>query len=89
MWYVYVLESETNLRKYIGYTQDLKQRLEEHNRGAGGKYSRKQGKFKLIYYEAYLDKYDATKTEKFYKSGFGREVLRGKLENYLKKRSVV
>jgi putative endonuclease len=85
LWYIYVLESENNGRKYVGYTNDLKRRFEEHNRKSGGSYSKKQGKFKLVYYEAYLEKQDATKAERFYKSGCGREVLNGKLENYYKK----
>jgi putative endonuclease len=56
MWYAYILESVRNKRFYIGNTDNLKRRFEEHNQGRGGKYTSKQGKFKLIFYEAYVDK---------------------------------
>jgi len=84
MWYVYVLENISNKRLYIGYTNDLKRRFAEHNQGRGGAYTKKMGEFKLIFYETYMEKSDAAKGEVFYKSGYGREVLKGKLSNYLK-----
>ena len=83
MFYTYILESKKNKRRYIGTTDDLKRRFREHNLGQGGKYTSDNRPFILIYYEAYLDKHDATMAEKFYKSGYGREVLTGKLKNYL------
>lgn len=83
MWYVYVLQSVKNGRKYIGMTLDLKRRFSEHNSGIGGIYSKKNGPFKVIFYEAYLNKKDAISGERFYKSGYGREVLKDKIENYL------
>jgi putative endonuclease len=33
MFYVYVLKSLLNTRYYIGYTNDIKSRLREHNNG--------------------------------------------------------
>ena len=48
----------------------------------GGKYTSKNGPFKLIFYEAYLSKKDSVKAENFFKTGYGREVLKDKLENY-------
>lgn len=72
-----------NGRNYIGFTEDLRQRVVEHNSGKRGGYSSKNKPFKLIYYETYLNKKDATSAEKFYKSGYGREVLKDKLKNYL------
>ena len=84
MYYTYVLQSLTNSRRYIGSTYDLKQRLTEHNSGIGGVYTKNNRPFKLIYYEAYIEKKDASEAEKFYKTGYGREVLNEKLKNYLK-----
>jgi putative endonuclease len=86
MWYTYILESIKNKNFYIGSTDDLKRRFKEHNQGRGGKYTKKQGKFKIVFYEAYVDKKDALKAEKFFKSGYGREIIKDKLENYLKSR---
>ena len=84
MWYVYVLESLKNSYLYTGYTDNLKRRFKEHNEGRGGDYTRRHGKWKLIFYESYLDKLDAIEAEIFFKSGYGKEVLRKKLENYYK-----
>jgi len=80
MYYTYVLASLKSKRLYVGYTKDLKQRLNEHNTGIGGKYSEKNKPFKLIFYEAFLAKKDAHKQEKFYKTGYGRQVLKEKIE---------
>lgn len=84
MFYVYVLFSLKSKTLYIGYTQDLRQRLREHNSGSGGTYSQKNKPFKLLHYEAFLIKSDAVKHEKFYKSGYGREVLKEKIGDTLK-----
>ena len=84
MWYTYVLESLKNKSLYTGYTNDLRRRFEEHNQKRGGEYTSKHGSYKLIFYEAFLEKKDAMKAEEFFKSGYGREVLKDKLENYYK-----
>lgn len=68
----------------MGSTEDLTQRLKEHNQGIGGEFTKKNRPFKLIFYEAFLDKKDALKQEKFYKSGYGKEILKQKIENSLK-----
>ena len=82
MFYVYVLKSRKNNRLYVGYTDDLRRRFKEHNKGIGCEYTKRNAPFDLIFYEAYADKKDASKAEKFLKSGYGREVLKNKLENY-------
>jgi len=87
MWYAYVLESINNQYLYTGYSDDLRRRLKEHNEGRGGEYTKKHGKWKLIFYEAYLEKKDALKAENFFKSGYGKEILKDKLENYFKNRA--
>lgn len=80
MHYTYVLRSLKNGRLYYGSTSDLKRRLTEHNSKIGGRYSKKNAPFKLIYYEAYKDKRDASRGKKFIKSGYGREVIKDKLK---------
>ncbi len=84
MWYVYVLESTKNKTFYTGITDDVSRRLSEHNSKQGGVYTSKFGPFSLIFYEAYLNKKDAINAELFFKSGYGREVFKGKISNYLK-----
>ncbi len=87
MWYAYVLESISNKTFYYGSTDNLRRRFVEHNTKRGGKYTARNAPFKLIFYEAYLEKKDAAGAEKFFKTGYGREVLKGKLEYYLKSRN--
>lgn len=82
MHYVYCLQSLKNAKLYIGYTSDLKRRVAEHNHKQGGSFTEKNGPWKLIFYEAHHNKKDAGKMEKFYKTGYGREVLQGKLKDY-------
>ena len=85
MYYVYDLFSLKSKRLYTGYTEDLKQRVMEHNKGLGGNYSSNNKPFTLLFYEAFLVKEDAQKQEKFYKSGYGREVLKNKVCSSLEK----
>ncbi|MBU0707620.1 GIY-YIG nuclease family protein [Patescibacteria group bacterium] len=82
-WYVYVLFNPKTKKKYIGYTNNINRRVKEHYQGRGGKYTSKFGHFKLVYYETYRDEKDARASEHFYKSGYGREVLVGKLRHFL------
>ena len=83
MFYTYVLFSLKSKRLYTGSTDNLRRRIREHNSGSGGSYSSKNKPFVLIFYEAFLSKSDAFKQEKFYKSGYGREVLKEKIKDSL------
>ncbi len=83
MFYVYVVQSNKNSTLYIRKTNDLKRRLKEHNSGHGGVYTKKNGPYTLIYYEAFLDSRDAAIQELFYKSGYGKEILKEKIKNSL------
>ena len=58
MYYVYVLKSEKDGRLYIGYTNDLQRRCEEHNLGLSVA-TRSRRPFRLVYYEAYTSMKDA------------------------------
>ncbi len=84
MFYVYCLESKKYRKTYIGYTDDLKRRFQEHNKGIGGAFTKKNGPWKLIFYEAHSNEQDARLMEQFYKSGYGREILKDKLKHYFK-----
>ncbi len=74
MYYIYILLSIKDKNLYVGFTQNLERRLEEHNNNKN--FSTKSRKpFKLIYYEALPTLEEAIVREKFYKSGRGHEVL--------------
>jgi len=58
MFYVYILKSQKDDKLYIGFTNDLKRRFSEHNKGQS--FATKNRKpFTLIYYEAYHSSRDA------------------------------
>jgi len=63
MFYVYVLKSDKDGDIYVGYTNDLKRRLEEHN-NEHEKATYLKTPFQLVYYEAYRERADAKTREK-------------------------
>jgi len=84
MFYVYVLQSESDDGLYIGFTVDLRRRLKEHQAGKAFATSYR-GPWQLIYYEAYREEEDALGRERYLKSGGGRRFLKSQLKNYLAK----
>jgi len=75
MYYVYILLSSKDGRFYIGFSGDLKRRMEEHNSGKVES-TRHRRPFKLLGYEAYITKPEAEKREKFLKSSDGKKDIR-------------
>ena len=67
---------------YIGYTKNLKQRFEEHEKGLVES-TKHRRPLKLIYYEACLDRSDATRREKYFKTHHGKMYLGKRLKSYL------
>ena len=82
MYYVYILQSEKNKRLYKGVTNDLQRRLKEHNAGSVP-YTSNLIPWKLVYYEAFIDKQDASREERFLKSGKGRDRVKWLLQSIL------
>ncbi|MBI5644778.1 GIY-YIG nuclease family protein [Candidatus Kaiserbacteria bacterium] len=52
MYYVYILQSTTKPKMYIGYSADLKSRIARHNDG-GVQSTKYYRPWSLLYYEAY------------------------------------
>jgi putative endonuclease len=63
---------------YIGFSKDLKNRLDEHNQGLV-QATRDRQPLKIVYYEACLNKEKAIEREKALKTGFGRAYLKRRL----------
>ena len=64
-YFVYLIVSNLKKNKkisYVGYTNNLKKRLNLHNIGKGAKFTRGK-KWKLVYYEKYDSKSLAMKNE--------------------------
>lgn len=74
MFYVYFALSLKNEKVYAGRTAKLpEERVSEHNKG-GNAWTRNNRPFQLIYYESYSCLEDARAREKFYKTGFGKQL---------------
>ena len=82
MHYVYVLKSKTSGKLYAGFTNNLRERFNQHNNNLSG-YTKGRGPFELIYYEVCEDKFDALAREKYLKSGMGKRYLKNRLKRSL------
>ncbi|PIS20851.1 excinuclease ABC subunit C [candidate division WWE3 bacterium CG08_land_8_20_14_0_20_43_13] len=83
MFYVYILKL-ANKQCYTGYTANLKQRIDEHKRGLVKSTSSK-GPVTLIHYEAYTEKTDAQRRERYLKTTRGKQLLRQQIRDLLNK----
>ena len=82
MVYTYVLQSKKDKKFYVGFTEDLKLRFEQHNRGYVES-TKNRRPLELIYYEACLDREDAIRREKYLKSSYGKRYIKTRLKSYL------
>ena len=79
MHYIYILKSLKDGKYYTGFSSDLRGRLKDHQ--AGYVQSTKNRRpLELIYYEAYKEKTQALKREKFLKTTKGKLQLKKQLE---------
>lgn len=85
MFYVYILQSLKNNSLYIGYTNNLKKRFKEHNDGKSIA-TKPFRPYRLIFYEAFINKKDAKNRELYLKSGWGFRSIKKILKNYLGKK---
>jgi putative endonuclease len=79
MFYTYVLRSLKKNILYKGSTENLNQRLEQHNNGLVT-FTNKFKPWKLVYHETFTTRAEAMAREKFFKSGKGREWLKNVIE---------
>jgi predicted GIY-YIG superfamily endonuclease len=71
MFYVYLLRSEIDPRRtYIGFTEDLRQRLKDHNAGKGLHTARHRPR-RIETYLAFSDRERALEFERYLKTGSG------------------
>lgn len=83
MYYVYVIKSEVDNNLYIGYTEDLRRRISEHNHGKT-KSIKHRIPFILIYYESFNNKTDARKREiEIKNNSYQKEQLLKRISNSL------
>ena len=82
MYYVYVLKSQKTANLYTGFTNNLRERFNQHNNNLST-YTKGRGPFELIYYEACNNKFDAMARERYLKSGMGKRYLKKRLKRSL------
>jgi len=78
MWYVYILLSKKDAQLYVGSTNDLKRRLQEHSLGQceSTKFRRP---LELEAYVAVRNETVARSLEKYFKTGSGIATLRKRI----------
>ena len=81
-YYTYLIQSLKDSKWYTGITDNLRKRFNEHNSGKVLS-TKGRGPFRIIYYEACLNKKDAIARERFLKSGMGKRYLKNRLKRFL------
>ncbi|MFW9916158.1 MAG: GIY-YIG nuclease family protein [Candidatus Thorarchaeota archaeon] len=78
MFYVYLLKCGRSGKKllYCGYTKNLNRRLEDHQNGRGGRFTRSHQPVELVYWEEYSTRKKAVRREREIKKFSRQEKLR-------------
>ena len=80
-FYTYVLESLKDGKRYIGYANNLRKRIEEHEKGLSFS-TKPRLPLKLIYFEGCLNQEDAKRREDYLKTTQRRRFLGLRLVQY-------
>lgn len=78
MYYVYIIQSQKNQSYYTGFTEDLEERIKDHN-WLGSNYSKNKAPFELVWFCGFKDKKKALDFEKYLKQGSGFAFARKRL----------
>lgn len=62
IWFVYVLLNTARIA-YTGIAKDVEARLAQHNAGAGAKFTRGRGPWRMIHVEGPMERGDALRRE--------------------------
>ncbi len=75
-WFVYALKSLKDKNLYVGISKNPDSRVKAHNRGVTES-TKNRRPFVLIFNERCKSRAAAREKERYYKSGIGREILKG------------
>jgi putative endonuclease len=75
LFYVYILESQTSGRWYYGYSDDLEQRVLDHQTNRS-KYTRFKGPWTLIFKREFDNKTEALQFESYLKKTKNKNYIR-------------
>jgi putative endonuclease len=84
MYYVYVLLSQKDENFYIGFTENIEQRVDEHRSGKNIS-TKLRRPLSLIYFEGHTSKFDALRRERYFKTTKGKATLKQILKDALSK----
>ena len=77
MFYVYVIYNNSANKYYVGQTENIILRLQQHNNHTFKSYTSKfPGEWELIHQESVATRSEALKRERGLKSGSGREYIK-------------
>ena len=74
-FYTYVLQSKSDNKFYIGFTNDLERRVRQHQSGQNVSTKRRLP-VELLYYEGHKSKQDAMRREAYFKTTKGKTTLK-------------
>ncbi|MEP5341445.1 MAG: GIY-YIG nuclease family protein [Algibacter sp.] len=63
-YYCYILTNKNRTVLYIGFTDNLKRRLNQHKKNTGALFTKKYNAIDLVYYEEFVEKNVAKLREK-------------------------
>ena len=75
MFYCYILKSSVDGSFYKGQTENIENRLKQHNSGKS-EYTSRKGPWKLVYLEEFITREEAMKRERYFKSAAGRRFIK-------------
>jgi putative endonuclease len=75
MYYVYAIRSISRNYIYVGMTNDIRRRINEHNNGEN-RSTKAYRPFVLIFSQEFKTRSEARKKEVYLKSGSGKEFLK-------------
>jgi type I restriction enzyme, R subunit len=79
VFFTYILECD-NGSYYIGQTEEIVKRWNEHIAGTGAKWTKEHKPKGIIHYEEFLSREEAVKRESDLKTGFGRKWIKREIE---------
>ena len=78
MWYVYILKSRIKNYLYVGSTNDVDRRVDEHKSGLV-KSTKPYLPIKLVAYIAVANEFKAHNLEKYFKTGSSKAILKKRI----------
>ena len=80
-FHVYILESETTGKWYYGFTEDINQRVADHQSNRAG-FTRYKGPWKLIFNKSFNNKPEALSFERYIKNCKNKNFIRTNFSSY-------